>query len=174
MHLAQAVRLLEKGEPLFESTTNWADLGCGSGLFTQALAQLLPTGSVIHAVDTDQKALGHLPQPEGIQLIPHAFNFTREIWPFDALDGVLMANSLHYVADKRAFIQQIQPYLQTTHLLIIIEYEREKPNPWVPYPITYPQLSSLLQALGYSKTHKLGEHPSRYGNGHMYAAMALR
>jgi hypothetical protein len=132
----------------------------------------LPAGSVIHAVDTDQNALRHLPHPERVQIIPHAFNFVEKSWPFDGLDGVLMANSLHYVADQHAIIQQIQSYLQPAHLLIIIEYDRENANPWVPYPITYQQLAALLESLGYGSVSKLGQHPSRYGNGMIYAALA--
>jgi len=172
MQLTEAIRLIDQKKSLLEATRQWADLGCGTGLFTHALAHLLPAGSVIHAVDTDQNALRHLPQPEHVQIIPPAFNFCQETWPFDGLYGVLMANSLHYVADKRTFLQQIQAYLRPAHLLIIIEYDRENANPWVPYPITYQQLTALLEALGYRSVSKLGEHPSRYGNGMIYAALA--
>jgi ubiquinone/menaquinone biosynthesis C-methylase UbiE len=31
----------------------WADLGCGDGTFTLALAAILPRGSIIHAMDRD-------------------------------------------------------------------------------------------------------------------------
>jgi trans-aconitate methyltransferase len=172
MQLTEAIRLIDQKKSLFEATQKWADLGCGTGLFTHALAHLLPDGSVVHAVDTDQNALHHLPQLESVQITPHAFNFAQETWPFDGLDGVLMANSLHYVADQHAFIQQIQAYLCPAHLLIIIEYDRKNANPWVPYPITYEQLTALLTSLGYGSVSKLGEHPSRYGNGVIYAALA--
>ena len=36
--------------------TIWADLGCGDGTFTLALASLLAPGSTIHAMDTDGSA----------------------------------------------------------------------------------------------------------------------
>ena len=41
--------------------TSWADLGCGDGTFTLALAELLADGSVIHAVDLDASALSAIP-----------------------------------------------------------------------------------------------------------------
>lgn len=174
MNLDQAIDLINQKKELFEGTRQWADLGCGMGLFTQALAQLLPEGSVIHAVDTNKSALSKLPKLNHVQIIPHALDFEREAWPFHSLDGVLMANSLHYVADKRRFLQQIQPYLQQTHLLLIVEYERSKPNPWVPYPITYAGLSSLLLEEGYREVNKLGERPSLFGRTPMYAALAQK
>jgi len=37
-------------DPRIDRTT-WADLGCGDGTFTRALATLLPPGGVIHAMD---------------------------------------------------------------------------------------------------------------------------
>jgi len=174
MNLDQAVNLIHQKKTLFQNTRQWADLGCGTGLFTQALARLLPEGSVIHAVDTNKSSLQKLPKPDHIQIIPHVLDFEREVWPFHSLDGVLMANALHYVTDKRHFIRQIQPYLQQSHLLLIIEYERSKPNPWVPYPITYAGLSSLLLELGYQVVSKLGERPSIFGRAQMYAALGQK
>jgi predicted RNA methylase len=44
---------------------SWCDLGCGSGTFTTALAQLLASGSMIHAVDLDPRALEYVPDHHG-------------------------------------------------------------------------------------------------------------
>ena len=51
MDHADHVRLLRDGVPHEPGT--WADLGAGSGAFTLALADLLPPGSLIYAVDKD-------------------------------------------------------------------------------------------------------------------------
>lgn len=174
MNLTQAINLIHQKKTLFQNTRQWVDLGCGTGLFTQALAQLLPEGSVIHAVDTNKNALLKLPKLNHCQIVPHALDFEREAWPFHSLDGVLMANALHYVVDKRPFIKKTQQYLHPSHLLLIIEYERNKPNPWVPYPITYAGLSSLLLEEGYREVGKLGERPSIFGRTPMYAALAQK
>jgi ubiquinone/menaquinone biosynthesis C-methylase UbiE len=43
--------------------THWADLGCGSGTFTLALATLLPPGSTIEAIDLRPGVIGQRHQP---------------------------------------------------------------------------------------------------------------
>ena len=58
MDHADHVRLLRDGVPRTAGT--WADLGAGAGAFTLALADLLPPGSLIYAIDKDTAALRDL------------------------------------------------------------------------------------------------------------------
>src|SRR5437899_9532487 len=94
------VRLLRDG---VESTGGvWADLGAGEGAFTLALADLLGTGAKITAIDRDAGSLRRLAsavgrQPASIQTV--VADFTRPL-NVSGLDGVVMANSLHFVRDK--------------------------------------------------------------------------
>ena len=82
--------------------TKWADLGCGTGTFTVALADLLSPGSTIHAMDRDASVLRRIPpEHRGVSITTHRGDFTNHTWPFANLDGILMANSLHYVAVRR-------------------------------------------------------------------------
>src|SRR5262245_4324341 len=86
----------------------WADLGAGDGAFTIALASLLSSGSVIHAIDADRGALKKIPSRRaGSEINAHVGDFTTFPWPFDLVDGVLMANALHYVADQPAFLRRV-------------------------------------------------------------------
>ena len=61
MEHADAVRLLSSPELQPIRPQTWADLGCGDGVFTRALASLLVPGSTIHAMDRDPAALRALP-----------------------------------------------------------------------------------------------------------------
>jgi precorrin-6B methylase 2 len=54
-------RALIAATPFAPGPQTWADLGCGAGAFTLALASLLPAGSTIHAMDRDRAALAQLP-----------------------------------------------------------------------------------------------------------------
>ena len=60
MDYADHVALLRDGVPHERGT--WADLGAGDGAFTLALADLLPEGSTIHAIDRDRSALEEEPR----------------------------------------------------------------------------------------------------------------
>ncbi|GAB3998520.1 hypothetical protein GCM10028807_46440 [Spirosoma daeguense] len=149
----------------------WADLGCGSGLFTRALASFLPDESVIYAVDQQMQyelkaPVGHSVKIEFIQA-----DFEKNLPEFPKLDGVLMANALHYVADKPRFLSQLEKYVSEEASILIVEYETTHSNQWVPYPITFSQLGQLFSAVGFTNSIKLGERPSAYRQGNMYAAL---
>jgi len=54
---------------------------------------------------------------------------------------------------------------------IIIEYDTDKPNLWVPYPITFAKLKVLFEGLGYGIVNKVNERRSAYGSGMMYCTV---
>lgn len=166
MTLHEALALIEKAVPLLPrpgQAQNWADLGCGSGLFTTAIARLLPAGSTVYGVDTNPTL------PHSSSIIPLKADFKKESLPLNDLDGILMANSLHYVKEKTAIIQKLRGYMQPDAPFIIVEYDTDVPVPrWVPYPLSYAYLSKL-----FPHVQKLGERPSVYGRANIYAAIAV-
>jgi SAM-dependent methyltransferase len=154
----------------------WADLGCGDGTFTRALAQLLAAGSVVHAVDLDAAALANIPeQRDGTAIVTHRADFTRMPWPFEErLDGILMANSLHYIREQEAFVRECGARFKDEGRIIVVEYDFERPNRWVPYPVSRRRLTALFARAGYSAPVWLGSRASVYQRGEMYAAMMVR
>lgn len=165
------VFLLQKGIP--EPGGVWADLGAGTGAFTLALAELVGGGGVIYAVDQDGQALREL--AEGMRrqfshttLHTLTGDFTRP-QPLPPLDGIVMANSLHFVRHKEPVLRLIKEYLKPTGRLLIVEYGTDRGNHWVPYPFSYPSWEKLAQQVGFSHTEKLASRPSRF-LGEIYAA----
>jgi trans-aconitate methyltransferase len=149
----------------------WADLGCGDGAFTVALASFLPAGSTVHAIDTDARALGRLPaQHNDVAIIRHTGDFTAFPWPFEALDGVLMANSMHYVREQAAFLRRLDSALRRRRILLV-EYDITRGNAWVPYPISFASAVELFGALGYSVATPLGRKRSAYRRGEIYGLL---
>jgi len=75
----QAVRLIQGAVP--EKSGTWADLGCGDGVFTRALAELIGPNGRIYAVDKDPRALSKLEQriPGHAPVIPVLADFTRPL-----------------------------------------------------------------------------------------------
>lgn len=81
-----------------------------------------------------------------------------------------MANSLHYIQQKESLVKRLEPYFNTEKQFLIVEYESNTPNRWVPFPITFSKLSALFAHLGYGAITKVNERPSSFG-GTMYAAL---
>jgi ubiquinone/menaquinone biosynthesis C-methylase UbiE len=162
---------LIRGVAIGREPETWADLGAGDGTFTLALAAVLPRESTIHAIDQDISALRRIGQaPAGISIVPHAGDFTVQPWPFTALDGVLLANSLHYVRDRAALIRDCERNMKPSARFLVVEYDTDKPNPWVPYPISFSTLKRTFGDAGYSTIRQLGTRPSIYQRAQIYAA----
>jgi trans-aconitate methyltransferase len=171
VRLNDAVGLLAEGAVGSLGPTTWADLGCGSGTFTIALADVLAPGSAIHAMDRDRSALGKIPSLHGnVSITTHHGDFTNTNWPFGSLDGILMANSLHYVDDQASFIRACAPRMASRRFLIV-EYDADAANRWVPYPVPKARLTALFGAAGYSTIRFLGSRPSVYRRAALYAAL---
>ena len=172
MKIEQAIELLSGVEGMNKSNQHWADLGCGDGLFTLALANLIGKESVIHAVDTNQTSLSNIPDLENSILIQkHKLDFVQKPLPFKNLDGVLMANSFHFVKDKNVFVSKLKSNLTSSHKLILIEYDMDTANKWVPYPISYAKLERFFKELNYRSIDKLHETPSIYNRANIYSVV---
>lgn len=152
----------------------WADLGAGAGLFSRALGQLLPPGSTLHMVD--RVTPGEVAGGEGrIRMIRHRGDFERdgwERWDTGQLDGVLMANSLHYVMDKPAFLARLKSYLAPDGVLLLVEYDTDVPvSRWVPYPLSLPAARELLRAAGFRGVERISGKPSVFGHAPLYSVI---
>jgi trans-aconitate methyltransferase len=170
MRLRDAIDMLvESGVDTLGPTT-WADLGCGDGTFTLALAGLLAPGSTIHAIDRVRAALRAIPSShKGVRIRTHRGDFVSETWPFTGLDGILMANSLHYVENQLAFIRSCDPYLTPQRRFLIVEYDTTAATPWVPYPISRTRLTELFEAAGYASIKLLRTRASVFRRAPLYA-----
>ncbi len=156
----------QKEKPQF-----WLDLGCGTGLFTIALTNYLPAGSKIIAIDKNRKAVEQVPAlVNGISIETMIADFIHETPDVKEVDGVFMANSLHYVRDKESFLHRLHYSLKANAVFLLVEYDRTGANPWVPYPLTVDAAKGLFKKLGYENFKLLNKRPSVYGND-MYAAM---
>jgi len=162
---ADLTALLKPG--VQEKGGRWADLGAGEGAFTLALADLLGPGAHITAVDTDARALRAI--VHGVET--RVADFTKPLDLRD-LDGIVMANSLHFVRNKAPVLESVRDMLRPGGRLIVVEYSSDRGNPWVPYPFTYPTWVRLAEAAGLQGTEQLHSVPSRYF-GSMYSALSL-
>src|SRR5215212_3998122 len=82
----------------------WAELGSGMGAFTLALADIIGPEGTIYSVDVDRRALKEqeramLSRFPGVTVHYIAEDYTGSL-ELPPLDGILMANSLHFQRNK--------------------------------------------------------------------------
>ena len=174
MELSQATKLIKHPDISTPNKSLWADLGCGAGLFTHALAGLLAPGSKVFAIDRDASALKRIHRPDSITIERIEADFIKETLGLQNLNGILMANSLHFVEDKPAFIKKIEKYMAPDYSFLIVEYNTDLSNPWVPYPLSFQTLQALFKKLGYTSVSGINEVPSRYNQAKMYSALVRK
>ncbi|HZX75265.1 MAG TPA: class I SAM-dependent methyltransferase [Cyclobacteriaceae bacterium] len=170
MELSVAIGLIEKGVDHARQQQTWADLGAGNGLFTKALTSIIKLGTVI-AVDRDKLNLSAISAKPSVKVKQVEKDFTDKDFSIEPCDGLLMANSLHYVSDKVSLIRQLKQSLAESGVMIIIEYERSKPNAWVPYPIRFQDLQKLFIDTGFASVEKMGEVASVFDRSTIYSAL---
>lgn len=149
----------------------WLDLGCGTGLFTVALSGYLTAGSTIVAIDREAASLRQFPQRiNNVAIERKVCDFIDDPLDVSAVDGILMANSLHYVKDKEEFLGKLALLLKPNAVFLLVEYDRTRANTWVPYPLTIDAAKDLFTRTGYSNFTVLNKIPSAYGD-EMYAVL---
>jgi SAM-dependent methyltransferase len=157
----------------------WADIGAGEGAFTLALAELLGAGGRIVAVDRDGRALranAHAVRARfpAVEFSTLSADLTGPL-QLPELDGLVAANSLHYVARDRqvAVIRALAAHLRPGGRFVVVEYDADRGNPWVPHPFSYPSWERLARSAGLTDTRRLGRVPSRF-LGAIYSAESRR
>ena len=157
--------------------SSWADLGSGEGAFTLALADLRGPGATIHTIDRDARALevqlaalkSRFPT---VKVAPHVADFKTPI-DLPPLDGIVMANSLHFESDKLAVLRLVGEYLRPDGRLVLVEYDSDGGNRWVPYPISFRTWTTLAPRASFRETRQLASVPSRF-LGSIYSALSVR
>jgi len=106
-----AVSLIKHGVEAPGET--WADLGAGGGTFSLALSELLGPKGLVIAVDRDLHALRRIGTPPAswAPIRTYHADFTQPL-KLTNLDGLLLANALHFVALQERALQQLIGYLR--------------------------------------------------------------
>lgn len=164
MTLPEASQLIATPAINTDVSGQWADLGCGAGLFSKALLSLLPAGSTVHAVDSRPQEF----TDAGIRFI--RADFEKDPLPLPRLDGIIMANSLHFVKNKLQLLQKLKGHLKPGGIFILVEYDKRWPNPWVPYPLGFLAAGTLFRDAGFGELERIRERQSLYSRANIYSA----
>lgn len=165
------VNLLRRG--LTAPGGTWADFGAGGGAFTLALADLAGPSAVLHAIDSNAAAL-RANAREMASRFPattityHVADFTRPL-ALPPLDGIVIANALHFQRDQPDVARLLRSYLGDAGRILIVEYNTTHANFAVPYPVPYARWQTLAREAGFVHTELLATRPSRF-LGELYSA----
>jgi SAM-dependent methyltransferase len=170
--------LIEKAvTPSAEGAVSWADLGSGNGAFTLALYELLrEQGSSDFQIYSIDKSTMHIHSQkkiftqqfgEGVPIHFISADFTKPL-TIPPQDGILMANSLHFVRDKVPLLKSLRNLLKHGGTLVIVEYDIDEGNHFVPYPVSFNALGELTAAARFGAPELLATAPSEYW-GQVYA-----
>ena len=174
MKHADHVDLLRGG--VFSPGGLWADLGSGTGAFTLALAELIGDQGMIVSVDIDRSALAEQEKKmrsrfPGMKVQYHVADFTH-LLDLPPLDGVVMANSLHFHRLKYPIVRAVHGLLRTGGRLILVEYNVDRGNSWVPFPLSYTAWEELAGRAGFVSTRRVGTKPSQFLR-EIYSAVSI-
>jgi ubiquinone/menaquinone biosynthesis C-methylase UbiE len=172
---ADHVGLLRAGLDGVAPGERWADVGAGSGAFTLALADVLGPGASIVAVDRDARALRANAHEMAARFPDVAFetrgaDFQRPL-DLTSLDGIVAANSLHFVPRERQveIVRQLVAMIRPGGRLLVVEYDADRGNPWVPHPFSVATWQRMAAEAGLRETFEIGRVPSRF-LGAIYSA----
>lgn len=174
----EAVSLIAKAVTTRGET--WADFGAGTGTFSRALSSLLGPRGVVYAVDRDRAALrdleraAHTARDDMAEIRTRVGDFTALV-DLPELDGVVIANALHYVPyeHQASVLAGIASRVKAGGTMVVVEYDRRDANRWVPYPITFDAFRTLARDAGLTEPLLLATRPSRY-SGAIYSAVVRR
>ncbi len=132
---------------------------------------------MIFSVDKDRSALARQQRATGTRFaqaptsVVHG-DFTEPL-DLPPLDGLVMANSLHFVADKAPVLAFVHGYLKPGGRLIVVEYDVDRGNPWVPHPFSFDTWKRMATENAFSEPALIGRYPSRWLEG-LYSAVSTR
>jgi len=156
----------------------WADFGAGSGAFTLALSELVGSKAEIYALDKDSSGFRKLEQAhrarfgtsQNIHSVRADFTGALHLPP---LDGIVMANSLHFFKEKERVLRHVRSFLKLNGALLLVEYNVDSGNLWVPYPLSFESYQALAARAGFTEPRLLAKFPSRFLQ-EFYSAVAYR
>ena len=170
------VKLIEKGIGK-NSGGVWADFGSGDGAFTLALREIAGGGVKIFSIDKDAARLdtqkeafaAMFPQT---QIAFIAQDFTKSL-NLPQLDGLIAANAIHFHQDQVSTMKILASYLKPGGSFIVVEYNDDTGNMWVPYAFLMRTFKTFAIEAGLKNPKLLSTISSGVLN-QIYAAKAIK
>jgi ubiquinone/menaquinone biosynthesis C-methylase UbiE len=138
------------------------DMGCGSGMYSLALAKIIGDGGRVHAVDLWAEGVERLRETierRGLKNIsPIVADVSKTLpLPGDSMDVILMATVLHDL--KEAGVQdgalaEARRLLKSHGLFAVVEFKKVPgpPGPPISIRLSPDELTALVEPFGFTRT----------------------
>ncbi len=88
------------------------------------------------------------------------------------VDGIVMANALHFIRERERFLTRLTSWIRPGGRFILVEYDSDRGNPWVPHPLSWETWHTTAERTGFVDTKLIGLVPSRF-LGSIYASLSV-
>src|SRR5262245_25629729 len=132
------------------------------------MADLLGSGATIVALDRDAAALetnaramaARFPAVR-LETIVTDLTDPPDLSP---LDGLVAANSLHFVPRDQqvAAVRRLAALVRPGGRFVVVEYDADSGNPWVPNPFTLETCRGMAETAGLADATRIGRVSSRF------------
>lgn len=136
----------------------WLDVGAGEG---EDSLPLFEVGCKVIAYDIDVGSLGEIRRIERkVPVVRGDYHYL----PFNdsKFDGVFMGFAAHYSKDFILLFEEIFRVLKSAGVLLVAEYNRKQPLPWVPRPLPLNRITQLLLNSGFIKVESILQNQRIY------------
>ncbi|MEO6814115.1 MAG: hypothetical protein ABI172_09310 [Ginsengibacter sp.] len=130
--------------------------------------------STIYAIDKQIASFNINTSCKGATIKLLELDFEKETLPARNLNGIMMANSLHFVKHKKNFLEEMKSCFKENGYFLIVKYDTEILNHWVPYPVSFLSLKNIFSDAGFTSGSKINERPSAFNRGNLYSKMMKR
>ncbi|MFW9780178.1 MAG: class I SAM-dependent methyltransferase [Candidatus Heimdallarchaeota archaeon] len=144
-----------------KSEAIWVDAGCGTGTFTFPMSTLV---NKVIAVDQSVSRITHLRKslPSNANIIPLVSDFNHDRYTIDPVDGILFGFSLHYQQNPLIALKNAYNQIRPAGSVVVFEYCRKTPLPWVPHPIPAGRGKALLADCGFISNEMIFQNKRFY------------
>lgn len=129
-----------------------ADIGAGTGYFSVRLAKLAAKPTV-YAVDIEETMvdyLGKRAQEESLSNIKPVLGKPERAMLPDTVDTVLVVNTYHHIADRKAYFRDLAGSIRQGGKLAIVDWNANSSSgPPAEHRFTVAEIRAELEAVGY-------------------------
>lgn len=148
----------------------WLDMGCGTGMYTLAVAERAGEGSLVHAVDLWAEGIGKLREEIGRRALKNVRTLVADLvkpLPLrgDSMDVVLMATVLHDLKEEGVqdgALAEVRRLLKRQGTFAVVEFKKipGTPGPPVSVRLSPGDVDALVLPFGFRQTglHEVGPY----------------